>query len=166
MIWKIANDAMFKAKLQAIVPWTTLNNLLIAAKAKIGLFSSNYDAFQRPTQVLSPSTLTTQEDRDLLQNIAKARDEMNRGMSRKEMIILMSELFSTSFKAAENHFDYLIKMKQLNELKRGGLVISCQATTTNRTVITTQKLLRTHNTTALAWEKQAEWNGWNFCLSF
>jgi hypothetical protein len=56
--WKIANDAMFKANPQAIAPQTTLNNLLIAAKAKIGLFSSNYDAVQRPTQSLSPSTLT------------------------------------------------------------------------------------------------------------
>jgi hypothetical protein len=36
-----------------------------------------------------------------------------------------------------------------------------QPTTTNRTAITTQKLLRTHNTTLLAWSKQAEWNGWD-----
>ena len=75
---------------------------------------------------------------------------MNRGMSRKEMIVLISELFGASYKAAENHFNYLILTKQLNELKRGGRVVSAQATSTNRTAITTQKLLRTHNTTMLA----------------
>ena len=75
---------------------------------------------------------------------------MNRGMSRKEMIVLIAELFGVTYKTAENHFDYLIKSKQLNELKRGGRVVAAQATTTNRTAITSQKLLRTHNTTLLA----------------
>ena len=88
---------------------------------------------------------------------------MNRGMSRKEMIVLIAELFGVTYKTAENHFDYLIKSKQLNELKRGGRVVAAQATTTNRTAITSQKLLRTHNTTLLAWSKQAEWNGWDNC---
>ena len=84
--------------------------------------------------------------------------EMNRGMSRKEMIVLIAELFGVSYKTAESHFDYLIKLKQFNELKCGGHVVVAQATTNNRTAITTQKLLRTHNTTLLAWSKQAEWN--------
>ncbi len=81
------------------------------------------------------------------------------------MITLMSELFSASSKAAENHIDYLIKSKQFPELKRGGRVVSAQATTTNRTAITTQKLLWTYNTIQLAWAKQAEFNGWNVCPS-
>ena len=77
------------------------------------------------------------------------------------MIVLIAKLFGIPYKTAENHFDYLIKSKQLNELKRGGRVVAAQATTTNRTAITTQKLLRTHNTTLLAWSKQAEWNSWD-----
>ncbi len=81
------------------------------------------------------------------------------------MITLMSKLFSVSSKAAENHFDYLIKSKQFPDLKRGGCVVSFQVTTTNRTSITTQKLLRTYNTIQLAWAKQAKFNGWNVCLS-
>ncbi len=86
---------------------------------------------------------------------------MNEGMTRKEMITLMSKLFSVLSKAAENHVDYLIKSKQFPELKRGGRVLSAQATTTNRTAITTQKLLQTYNTIQLAWSKQAEFNRWN-----
>jgi hypothetical protein len=77
------------------------------------------------------------------------------------MIVLIAKLFGVMYKTAENHFDYLIKSKQLNELKRGGRVVAAQATTTNRTAITSQKLLRTHNTTLLAWSKHAEWNGWD-----
>ena len=107
------------------------------------------------------SSLTMNSDRELLQHIAKSRDEMNRGMSSKEMIVLIVALIGIPYKTAENHFDYLIKSKQLNELKHGGRVVAAQATTTNRTAITTQKLLRTHNTTLLAWSKQAEWNGWD-----
>ncbi len=72
----------------------------------------------------------------MLQSIATSKNEMNKGMTRKEMITLMSELFSVSSKEAENHFDYLIKSKQFPELKRGGHVVSAQATTTNRTAIT------------------------------
>jgi hypothetical protein len=94
-----------------------------------------------------------------------SRDEMNKGMTRKEMITLMSELFSVLSKAAENHFDYLIKSKQFPELKWGGCVVSAQATTTNCTAITTQKLLWTYNTIQLAWAKQAKFNRWNVCPS-
>jgi hypothetical protein len=37
---KLANKAMFKAQLQAIVPQQTLNSLLISAKAKINCVTS------------------------------------------------------------------------------------------------------------------------------
>ena len=139
-----------------------MNSLLNSAKAKINAVTSGdlgtdeFDIYQRPSQDSDTSSLTTNSDRELLQHIAKSRDEMNRGMSRKEMIVLIAKLFGVPYKTAENHFDYLIKSKQLNELKRGGRVVAAQATTTNRTAITTQKLLRTHNTTLLAWSKQAE----------
>ena len=58
------------------------------------------------------------------------------------MIVLIAELFGVPYKTAENHFNYLIKSKQLYDLKCGGHVVATQATTTNRTAITTQKLLR------------------------
>ena len=44
---------------------------------------------------------------------------------------------------------FLIRSNKLPQLKRGGRVVSAQATTTNRTAITTSKLLRTHKTVAL-----------------
>jgi len=145
-----------------------LRSILNSAKAKINVVTSGdlgteYDIYQRPSQDSDTSSLTTNSDRELLQHIAKSRDEMNRGMSRKEMIVLIAEFFRVPYKTAENHFDYLIKLKQLNELKRGGRVVATQATTTNRTAITAQKLHRTHKTTLLTWSKQAEWNGWDNC---
>ena len=81
------------------------------------------------------------------------------------MFRLIANFFSASSKAAENHVDYLIKTKQLSELKWGGCVVSAQTTTTNCTAITTQK--RTCNTTMLAWTKKAEWNGGRggYCLA-
>jgi hypothetical protein len=122
--------------------------------------------FKCPTQHKGKGkdVLTTKEDRELPQSIATSRDEMNKGMTRKEMISLILESFSVSSKAAENHLDYLIKSKQFPELKQGGRVVSAQATTTNRT-ITTQKLIWTYNIIQLAWDKQAKFNGWNVCPS-
>jgi hypothetical protein len=107
---------------------------------------SKYDMFACPTEhnKEDASALTTKEDRELLQSIAKSRDEMNRGMTRKEMVSLIFVLFRASNKAAENHFDYLVRHKKFPELKCGGRVVKAQATTTNRTAIMTQKLLRTY----------------------
>ena len=52
-------------------------------------------------------------------------------------------------KTAENHYDFLIRANKLPKLKRGGQFVSAQTTTTNRTAITTVKLLCTHKTVAL-----------------
>jgi hypothetical protein len=148
---KIAHEAIFKANPQAVVPRQTLNILLISAKAKINTVTSGdlgteYNIYQCISEASDTSSLTTNSDRELLQHIAKLSDEM----SRKKMIVLIAELFGVLYKTAEYHFDYLIKSKQLNELKPGGHVVAAQPTTTNHTAITTQKLLRTHNTTLLA----------------
>ena len=70
-------------------------------------------------------------------------------MSRKEMISFISELEGTNMKTAENNYYFLIRANKIPQLKRGGLVVSAQATTTYRTAITTAKLLRTHETVAL-----------------
>ena len=123
---------------------------------------AQYHPFERKSDLkINAGALTTRNDRELLQSIAKQRDEMNRGMTRKDMIVLISELHSTDQKTAENHFDYLIRAKALPDLKKGGRVVTAQATTTNRTAITTKKLLRTYNTTLEAWRIQSERNGWD-----
>lgn len=60
---------------------------------------------------------------------------------------------------AEWHLDYLIKNGMLPQLKRGGRVVSSQATTTQRTAITTEKLLRNHTTYEMAIEQLRNLNG-------
>ena len=95
------------------------------------------------------NSLTSRETQLYLQSIANARDNNNKGMSRKEMIYFISELEGTNMKTAENHYDFLIRANKIPQLKRGERVVSAQATTTNRTAITTAKILRTHKTVAL-----------------
>ena len=102
--------------------------------------------FDRSSDTQSSTGLTTEKDITLLQNIAQARDNCNRGMPRKEMISLLADMKGVDYKTAENHYDYLVRKKVLKQLKGGGRVVSSQATTTNRTAITTAKLLRTHQT--------------------
>ena len=94
-------------------------------------------------------SLTSQSTSDYLQSVTRARDDNNKGMTRKEMISLMAELESVPIKTAENHYDHLIWSKQLSELKRSGRVVSAQPTTTIRTAITTTKLLWIHHTLTL-----------------
>lgn len=127
-------------------------------------------------------TLTTPAEREFLQSIMIARDQRNSGMTRKEVIAIIANIGGVDLKAAENHLDYLIRSKQLSNLKNNGRVITAQATTTNRTAVTAEKLLRTHcsqtdgkisfrctclpfcnnNLTFLsAWELQNHYNGWD-----
>jgi hypothetical protein len=89
------------------------------------------------------SSLTSNADREFLQPVIKTQDERNTGMSRKEVISVISEIASVPIKTAENHLDYLIRSKKLPELKNSGQIVSAQATT-NRTAVTTKKLQRTH----------------------
>jgi hypothetical protein len=65
-------------------------------------------------------------------------------MPRKEVISVIAEIASVPVKNAENHLDYLIRSKKLPELKNNSRIVRAQATTTNRTAVTTEKLLRTH----------------------
>ena len=95
------------------------------------------------------ASLTSKATRDLLQNIAVARDANNNGMGRKEMITFISEIENVKIKTADNHYGYLVRTNQLPKLKRSGRVMAAQPTTTNRTAITTEKLLRTYNTMTL-----------------
>ena len=91
-----------------------------------------------------PVPLIGTKTRDLLQDVACARDNCNNGLQRKEMICMISEFSGVSLKTAENHYDHLIRSKQLRKLKHDGRIVTAQPTTTNHTAITTEKLLRTH----------------------
>ena len=59
---------------------------------------------------------------------------------------MIAELEGVQLLKAESHYDHMVKYKQLPKLKSYGLTKTAQPTTTNRTAITTEKLLRTHNT--------------------
>lgn len=106
----------------------------------------NLSLFDRSKDNDVGNKLTTEADRNILMQIAVARDNNNKGMSRKEMITFIAEIKGVQWKTAENHYDYLIRIKALNKLKGGGRVVTAQSTTTNRTAITSAKLLRTHET--------------------
>ena len=106
-----------------------------------------FDRDADPTEKLDSNrsrSLTSPDVRDFLQSVMMARDLRNAGMSRKEAVSIISNLAGVNMKTAENHFDYFIRSKQLPKLKNSGLVVSAQETTTNRTAVTTEKLLRIH----------------------
>jgi len=107
---------------------------------------NNLSLFDRSKDDDGGNKLTTEADRNLLMQIAVARDNNNKGMSRKEMITFIAEIKRVKWKSAENHYDYLIRIKALKRLTGNGRVVTAQSTTTNRTAITSAKLLRTHMT--------------------
>ena len=68
-----------------------------------------------------------------VEDIITKIDTANLGMSRKEVIQVISELGQSKlFVQADNHLEYLIRAKRLAHLKRLGRVVSAQATTTER----------------------------------
>ena len=74
---------------------------------------------------LKKPALTTKEDCEWLANIAAFCDKNNNGMPRAEMISLISELSAAkNLKQAKNHFEYLIRSKQLTTLRNHGRVVS------------------------------------------
>ena len=127
---KQANEALLMHHPTIIISWTTLNSWLNASR--------DLDLFKH-TKDVSSTGLTSKEDRELLQTIAMQRDDRNQGMTRKDIIVLISELGGSSIKHTENHFNYLVTSKQLCQLKWAGCVVSAQPSMTNRTTITTKK---------------------------
>ena len=101
----------------------------------------DYDVFDRHKANENSGGLTSSETQGYLQSVAVTRDKNNKGMTRKEMIQFIAQLEHCKLKTAENHYDYLVRSKKLNKLKKGGRVVTAQATTTNRTTVTTAKLL-------------------------
>lgn len=131
---------------------------------KLGKYSEGLDKFDRHGEevqegVRGKKSLTDQAFRDDLQRIIQIRDYQNNGLRRKEVICMIADFYTVSMKTAENHYDYLITHKMLPELKRGGKVVSAQPTTTNRTAITTEKLLRNHLNFDVAMNQVRAMNG-------
>jgi hypothetical protein len=107
----------------------------------MGKIPSQFDRDANPLESVEINGrigLTSFGDREFLQTIIIARDNRNAGMPRKELIGIIAELAGVNKKTAENHLDYLIRSKQLPNLKNNGRVVHAQATTTNRTAVTTE----------------------------
>lgn len=88
--------------------------------------------------------LMSKKEQEVLQSLAIVRDNKSDGMGRKEMCQAVAQLKGVSLEKGTNHYNYLIRSGNLKRLKRGGRVVKAQATTTNRTAVTTAKLLRTY----------------------
>ncbi len=88
--------------------------------------------------------LTSNDDREMIQSFAANCDNKNDGLTRKGMIQLVSKVTGATIEKAKEHYKYLVRSGKLNKLKRGGRTVKAQATTTNRTAVTTEKLFRTY----------------------
>lgn len=98
--------------------------------------------FQRQKE--DARTLTCDGDRDYLQQLITLRDLKNNPMSRAECFGVIQTLAGVDFKTAENHWYHLQRKKLLPQLKNNGKVRKAQATTTKRSGVTTEKMLRWH----------------------
>ena len=119
-----------------IIPQKTLADHYVRAKEKLDAKRNiDLDAFDRKKmnaeKEAKAKALTTEGTRLYLQEVAKARDESNRGIPRKGMIQLISKFQSCPIKTGSNHYEWLVLTKKLPELKRGGHVVVAQPTTTN-----------------------------------
>jgi len=99
---------------------------------------------ERPSKcppLLEPSEV------EFLQEVIVNRDNSNNPMTRLEVIQLICEITqSYDHVTAKNHFDYLIREKKLNMLRRDGRVVTAQATTSKRGQITAEQQWRWHST--------------------
>ena len=90
--------------------------------------------------------LLNPEELEILRDLIKARDLRNDGMTRKDVIEIIAHMAQTSdLVKAENHYDYLIRSDELQDLKRGGRVVTAQKTTTKRGEVTYEQQFRAYD---------------------
>jgi hypothetical protein len=90
--------------------------------------------------------------RAFIADIAKCCDEAQIGMPCKEVVQLMKLLTLATTKQCDNHFDYLVSMKKMPELKHHRRVQRVQATTTKCSCIQMEQQLQWHNEIESVWE--------------
>ena len=96
-----------------------------------------------------------------VEDVIIKRDTGNQEMSRKEVIQVISELVQAkSFVQAENHLDYLIRVKRLTHLKSLGRVVSAQELTTKRSQICVSQQYRWHVMIEAEWEDMRQTNSY------
>jgi hypothetical protein len=139
-------DCMISNKPLISIPRGTVH---LAAKA---IQQSNLTNDAKPPAWLNSggSTMTTSDGwslmsepmRAFIAGIAKCCDETQIGMSRKEVIQLMKLLTLATTMQCDNHFDYLVRMKKMPELKNHGRVQRAQAMMTKRSCIQLEQQLQ------------------------
>ena len=88
-----------------------------------------------------------------VEDIIVKRDTENLGISRKEMIQVISELAQAkAFVQAENHLGYLIRERRLTHLKRLGREVTAQAKTTEQSQICVSQHYRWPTMNEAKWE--------------
>jgi len=156
-----ANLTTSTAVAAVAVPASTLKDNIIywhdaAAKYKVPVETVTMEMI---LEFKKPLSLLTDDEHAFLADCIRTRDHANNGMSRHEAIRLIQELAQTSdFKKCENHYDYAVRMKKLNGLKRDGRVTTAQPTTTKRSQIRVEQQLRWHTTVEAALAEQRRLN--------
>ena len=82
-------------------------------------------------------------------------------MSRNEVIDLTQKMSGADFVKSKNHWHYLWREKLLPELNNRVVLRLVQATTTNRSGLITEKLLRWHGTIELTLNHLDRRNYWH-----
>jgi len=117
-----------------------------AKKHNITTQEVSYEQFWEDSKPKNPPLLSPNQVL-FLQEAIVSRDNGNNPMTRHEVIQLITEISQTFDEVkAKNHFDYLIREGRLTILKRGGRVMTAQATTTKRSAITMEQQWRWHST--------------------
>jgi hypothetical protein len=104
-----------------------------------------YDIEKRYSSIQKKQSMTTPDDIMVISSIICCRDKNENEMSHKEVVYMLMELCnSTTFKAADNHDNYLVQRGKLPDLKRGGHIVKAQKTSTKWRCINTAQKLQWH----------------------
>ena len=160
------DDPQLAAGADIIIPGATLRKRVKEIKATLSErkgaeYYLYLRDFERGSNRDSTRCLTSELDRSYIQQLIVLRDMHNNGMTRSEVIGLIQKLATCSFAKAEQHWYYCRRKKLFPELKNHGAVRSAQATTTKRSGVTTEKLLRWHGTVDEALIELDRLNGWH-----
>ena len=112
------------------------------------------DLFSKQLRSVSHHGLTTPEQRKFLQNAVCLSDRANNEMARKEGIDIIVDMYGAKTrKQVENHLGYLIKYRQINDLKEGGRLICAQNNTTKLSCIHVEQQLWWYMVVQFTWDQ-------------
>ena len=148
-----------------VIPAATLRSRVKSAKAvaeKMRKLALLYlDGFKRKMGTEKNNTLTSEIDKDYIQQLIAHSDLKNNVMPRSEVIDIIQNISGADFVKANNHWYYLWREKLFPELKNHGVLQLAQAKTTKRIGAITEKFLRWHGTIGLTLNHLYRRNYWH-----